>query len=283
MVTPHQHASDDRGHGHVHGEAGQADAGHGHDHGHANRQDDWNDEDFVEDWLARQKERGPERRRQFVVLRAFIPKNPNQEFRYLNLGAGPGNLDKVLLEHFPGANAVVLDGSLAMLTAAQRELAQFGERVEYVQADLSSPDWTGAVAGPFDFIVSIQALHHLDDPRRIRALYREVYQLTGHGGTLLNMDYVRPPKRELVPLQEWIARDPEAGFSPRSAHGGNVPGSTIEHLSWLSEAGFNSVDVFWKEMNIALFGATRDHLHMPEGHGGGHDSGHGHGGGHGHA
>ena len=175
-------------------------AEHGHDHGHGNshrglshHNDNWHDEDFVKGWLERQKGRQTERQRQFVALRAFIPKTPDQEFRYLNLGAGPGNLDKLLLPHFPGANAVVLDGSLAMLAEARKELAPYGDRVEYVQADLTTPDWAGAVAGPFDFVISARTIHHLSEPRRIRELYREVRGLTGHGGTFLNLDYVRPP------------------------------------------------------------------------------------------
>ncbi len=251
METSHQHAHHD--HEQRHGQAQP---------GSAARHEEWNDEDFVTGWLNHQKEQDVERRRQFVVLRAFIPKGPDQEFRYLNLGAGPGNLDKVLLQHFPGANAVVLDGSLAMLSAARQELTQFGDRVEYVQANLAQSDWTGAVAGPFNLIVSTISIHQLSDPRRIRELYREAFQLIDHGGTFLNLDYVRPARAELAPLAGWIAKDTEAGFSPGDGSA-DMPGTMLEQMSWLSEAGFGCVDVFWKEMDLALIGAIRDHLHMP--------------------
>jgi SAM-dependent methyltransferase len=246
-------------------------------HGH---HDDWHDEDFVRQWLERQKGRQSERQRQFIALRAFIPKSPDQEFRYLNLGAGPGNLDTVLLQHFPGANAVVLDGSLAMLAEARRALTKFGERVEYVQADLSTADWLGAVAGPFDFVISTRTIHHLRDPKRIRELYREVRGLTGHGGTFLNLDYVRPAKAELTRLGEWIARDNEAGFGPAPHDAADMPGTLLEQLGWLNEAGFNCVEVYWKEMDLALLSGINGHLHMPWGHGddpaGGHSHGHSH-------
>lgn len=269
MATAHQPA------GHGHGD-GHGIAGHTHD-------DQWHDEEYVKQWLERQKGRQAERRRHFIALRAFIPKSPDQELRYLNLGAGPGNLDTILLQHFRGANAVVLDGSLAMLAEARRELARYGDRVEYVQANLTTSDWTGAVAGPFDFVVSSRTIHHLGEPRRIRALYREVRGLTGHGGTFLNLDYVRPAKAELARLGEWIARDDEAGFAGAPHSAAEMPGTLLEHLGWLGEAGFNSVEVYWKEMDLALISGINGHLHMPWGHGDDPSKEHGDGHGHGHS
>ena len=210
---------------------------HGHSApGHASHGDDWHDEDFVAQWLERQKARQAERKRQFVALRAFITKGPDQEFRYLNLGAGPGNLDTILLPHFAGANAVVLDGSLAMLAEARKQLAKFGDRVEYVQADLSTADWLGAVAGPFDFVISARTIHHVGDPKRIRELYREVRGLTGHGGTFLNLEYVRPAKAELTRLGEWITRDTEANFGTPPHGAADMPGTLLEQLGWLGES-----------------------------------------------
>lgn len=229
-------------------------------------QEDWNSEEYVEHWLAQQQERAAEQRRQFAIIRAVIPKLPEQEFRYLNLGAGPGNLDEVLLEAFPGANATLVDFSLVMLGTARQRLARWGNRVEYVQANLASADWAGAVSGPFDFVISTLAIHHLQDPRRIRDLYAEIYRLMGHGGTFLNLDLVRPARPSLAPLAPWAAKDLEAGLT-LTGHGGGagLPGTLLEQLGWLSEAGFNCVDVLWKDLSTALVCGIRDHLHMPAG------------------
>ena len=49
---------------------------------HAHRDENWNDEDFVAAWLERQQTR-PDRPRQFQIIRALIPKTPDQEFPYL--------------------------------------------------------------------------------------------------------------------------------------------------------------------------------------------------------
>jgi SAM-dependent methyltransferase len=237
-----------------------ATAGHAQGHG---SDEDWNSEEYVARWLERQNERAPQRRRHFAVIRALITKKPEDEFRYLNLGAGPGNLDEVLLEHFPGAQATLVDASLPMLFAARERLARFGDRVEYVQANLASPDWVGAVSGPFDFAVSTIAVHHLSDPRRIRELYGETFRLMGHGGMFLNLDYVRPVRRSLAALAGWAEKDPDAGISGNSPHG-EMPGTLLEQLAWLTEAGFGCAEVFWREMNLALICGIRDHLHLPD-------------------
>jgi SAM-dependent methyltransferase len=229
----------------------------------------------VANWLERQKEREPERRRQFVTIRALIPKTPDQEFSYINLGAGPGNLDEVLLAQFRGAQATLVDTSFAMLGAARQRLERFGDRVEYVQANLASPEWAGAVAGPFDIAVSSIAIHNLRDPRRIRELYAETYRLLGHGGMFFNLDYVRPARPGLSALGPWAAKDPEAGLSGRSG-GAGMPGTLLEQLGWLNEAGFATVEVLWKDMGTALMCGIRDHLHMPEGDSAEGEQGHSH-------
>jgi SAM-dependent methyltransferase len=246
---------------------------HSHDeHERANQHhEDWNDDDFVAQWIARQTDRAVERRREFVTIRALMPKLPAQEFRYINLGAGPGNLDEVLLDHFKGASATVVDTSLAMLDAARKKLARFGDRVEYVQANLARPTWTGAVSGPFDFAICVHSVHHIGDSDRIKTFYGELYGLLGHGGMVLNLDYVAPSQPMLAELVPWAARDEEAKLNTFSPH--EVSSTLLDHLEWLKEAGFGTVDVLVKELNVALVCAVRDHLHMPET---AHDHGHSH-------
>lgn len=250
---------------------------HEHDHDeHEHQEADWHDDDFVEEWIKRQADHREERRHWFSLVRAVLPKTAEQEFRYLDLGAGDGELDELLLEHFKGAAVTLVDTSLAMLTFARARLQRFGERVEYVHADLSKPAWTGALAGPFDAIVSTMTVHHLGSAERTRQLYADVYRLAGHGGMFLNLDLVRPARSQLDALVGWAAKDGEAHLSATHAHS-PLPGTLVEHLGWLGEAGFGAADVLWKNMNVALLCAVRDHLHLPEGHGDhGHDHGHSH-------
>src|SRR5438067_11265404 len=95
----HEHAEHEAHHEHEHA----AHAAHEDHEGHEGERprEDWTSEEYVAYWLGREGRRTADRRRQFVMIRSLIPKAPDQEFRYINLGAGPGNLDDVLLEQFP--------------------------------------------------------------------------------------------------------------------------------------------------------------------------------------
>lgn len=224
--------------------------------------EDWADDQFVATWLDRQNERGAERARQFVIVRSFVPKHPEEPFRYLNVGSGDGRLDDVLLERFTAAAATLLDGSPLMLERAMERLQRFGSRVTAVRGDLSSPSWREAVEAPFDLVVSTIAVHNLADPARIRRLYAEIYDVVAEGGFFMNFDYVRVPSPRVRELVAWASGDPEAGYLSRST-GGQASGSLDEQLGWLREAGFAPVDCFWKEFQATLFGGFKGAFRVP--------------------
>jgi hypothetical protein len=60
-----------------------------------------------------------------------------------------------------------------------------------VQGDLATAAWRDAVRGQFDVAVSTIALHNLEDPRLIRDLYREIYEVVADGGLFMNLEYGR--------------------------------------------------------------------------------------------
>lgn len=224
--------------------------------------EDWADDRFVATWLDRQNDRGAERARQFVVVRSFVPRYPDESFRYLNVGAGDGRLDEVLLERFTAAKATLIDGSHLMVERAMERLQRFGPRASAVRGDLASPAWTEALEPPFDLVVSTIAVHNLADPGRIRKLYAEIYDVVADGGFFMNFDYVRAPSLRVRELVNWASGDPEAGYLSRST-GGQASGSLDEQLGWLREAGFAPVDCFWKEFQATLFGGFKGKSPLP--------------------
>jgi tRNA (cmo5U34)-methyltransferase len=226
------------------------------------RREDWTDEEYVRDWLVRERDRGPVRNRQFGMVRAFVPRDEAEEFRYLDIGCGDGRLDEQMLARYSRATAVLLDGSPVMLESAKERLSAYPGRVETVHADLSAPGWERAVPRPVHVAVSTIAIHNLRDPRRIRALYAELYELLEDGGVFINLDYTRPAAAVIRDLSRWAGTDPDQGPASVSSGGGS-PGTVEEQLVWLREAGFSPADCPWKEFQASLLVGLKGHVVVP--------------------
>jgi trans-aconitate 2-methyltransferase len=80
--------------------------------------------------------------------------------RVLDAGCGSGRVTQELLEKLPNGHVVALDASAAMLDEARRRLAGYGDRVEFVEADLAAPL---PVAPPVDAILSTATFHWVLD------------------------------------------------------------------------------------------------------------------------
>jgi trans-aconitate 2-methyltransferase len=99
--------------------------------------------------------------------------------RVLDAGCGSGRVTQQLLERLPNGRVVALDGSQAMLDEARRRLASYGDRVEYIRADLSAPL---PVTPPVDAILSTATFHWVLDHD---ALFRHLAAVVVPGGRLV--------------------------------------------------------------------------------------------------
>jgi trans-aconitate 2-methyltransferase len=78
----------------------------------------------------------------------------------LDAGCGTGRVTAVLAERLPNGRVIALDGSRSMIEQARDRLATFGDRIEYVVADLGSPL---PIHRPIDAILSTATFHWVPD------------------------------------------------------------------------------------------------------------------------
>jgi cyclopropane fatty-acyl-phospholipid synthase-like methyltransferase len=179
----------------------------------------------------------------------------------LDLGAGYGALSAAVLAALPTASATLVDFSAPMMAEGAARLTAFAGRWRYVEWDLNHPGWPPDADGPFEAVVSAQALHHLSDERKA-ALYCDVYAHLAPGGAFLVWDPVRPPHPYLAALYvvtdhgEQAPAVSSAADRPLTAHEAGVA-PLADHLAWLRAAGFGAVDCFWKRGSSAMFGGYR--------------------------
>jgi trans-aconitate 2-methyltransferase len=86
---------------------------------------------------------------------------------------------ELLAERLPNGGVIALDGSPAMIEAARRRLDRFGERIEYVVADLGGPL---PIEGDVDAVLSTATFHWVPDHD---ALFRNLAAVTTPGGRLV--------------------------------------------------------------------------------------------------
>jgi trans-aconitate 2-methyltransferase len=99
--------------------------------------------------------------------------------RVLDAGCGSGRVMERLAERLPNGRVVALDGSSSMIDAARERLARFGDRIQYVVADLGRPL---PIEGEVDAVLSTAALHWVPDHD---ALFANLAAVTRPGGWLV--------------------------------------------------------------------------------------------------
>src|SRR5262249_42404534 len=123
------------------------------------------------------------------VLADLVPAEPEEVFRFVEIGTGAGWLSELVLRRFPGSSAVAVDGSQTMIERAAETLRPFAGRVELRPFRLEDSAWLDGLGGPVRCFLSSLVLHHLDGPGK-RALFAELHRRLEPGGGLLIADVV---------------------------------------------------------------------------------------------
>lgn len=187
----------------------------------------WQEQDFVDNWVARDDGRQDQRGPMIEAAVAAAPFPDDRAIRALDVGAGYGLLSRRLLERFPNARVTLQDVSEPMFGHARERLAEYADRAEFVNSDFSRRDWAAALGGPFDFVMSAIAIHNMYSDDLIASIYKDIYGLTAEGGMFANLDY--------------------------AAQAGGVD----THVRWLEEAGFSGVDAVEINERTVLLKASK--------------------------
>lgn len=228
----------------------------------------WKSDIGVNFWKSTQEEREQRRAGHRALMAELLPFAPDEQFTFADLGAGTGAAARVILDHFGAAQAFLADFSAPMMARGEVELMPYQGRYRYVEYDLATPGaWPAGLPDPVDAVISSLSVHHLNDGRK-QSLFAEILAHLAPGGWYLNYDPVAPP--DAVAGEAWLRagdrRDP--GAAAKREH--RTPEEQFRYenhvrymspldpqLGFLRAAGFEGVDVFWKDLDNVIYGGRR--------------------------
>ncbi len=155
--------------------------------------------------------------------------------RILELGTGTGETARRVLARHPRATLIGIDASSEMLAGAQAALP--AERVELRVGRLEDP----LPEGPFDLVIAVLAVHHLDGPGKTD-LFARVAAVLAPGGRLVLGDVVVPD-------------DPADAVTPIDGDY-DTPSSVAHQLLWIEVAGMPA-RVAWAHRDLAVLVGSR--------------------------
>jgi tRNA (cmo5U34)-methyltransferase len=178
----------------------------------------------------------------------------------VDLGAGTGALGAAVLEALPDVRVELVDIDPNMLeVAATRCAAHAGRfRVRHARFQDALPRCHAVVAS--------LALHHVATHAEKRELYRAIWDALEPGGLVVVADaliYPDGPERRRM-IEDLFAHMARNGISASEAEGHlgqwaeedfYVP--LPDELRLIADAGFPRPDVFWRDGEIAVYGAFK--------------------------
>jgi tRNA (cmo5U34)-methyltransferase len=151
----------------------------------------------------------------------------------LELGIGTGETTRRVLERHPQARLTAIDSSPEMLERARETYPDADLRLSRLEDPLPP--------GPFDLVVSVLAVHHLDAAGK-RDLFHRLADALRPGGRFVLADVVVPEREEDAQIEiDWEM---------------DLPDRLDDQLEWLREAGFKPEPV-WTYKDLAVVRAER--------------------------
>ncbi|WP_445395942.1 class I SAM-dependent methyltransferase [Streptomyces sp. LE64] len=241
---------------------------------------------WQESWDRQQEWYMPDREERFRVMLDVVEAVVGPEPRVLDLACGTGSITDRLLRRFPNARSTGVDLDPALLMIAEGTFAG-DDRVSFVTADLTAPDWRERLPyDSYDAVLTATALHWLHTGP-LAALYGQLAGVVREGGAFLNADHMvdgatprineaeavlRRARREAARAEgalDWAdwwalaAEDPalSAATARRfEIYGEHADGDTPSldwHVRALRDAGFAEARGVWASPSDAMVLALR--------------------------
>ncbi len=228
----------------------------------------WQSAESVQAWAAEAERQERSRRDHRRFMAVLLPFAGQDEFTFLDLGAGTGAASRAILDLHPRSTAILADFSAEMMRAGEREMRRFAGRYRYVEFDMAAGgEWPAAIPAALDAVVSSMCVHHLPDERK-QGLFAEILGHLVPGGWYLNYDPVRAADPVVEATWQRVSEHDDPAAAERRRHRSPLDQARWDNhvryiipldqqLGYLRSAGFEGIDVYWKQLENVIYGGRR--------------------------
>jgi len=188
-----------------------------------------------------------------------LVKINNEKGKILDLGAGTGLLTKLVIKKYPNAKYTLVDIADEMLAIAKERFETL-DNISFNVEDYR----VGISGGKYEAIISALSIHHLDSYEK-RNLYKNIFNMLEEGGVFINADQVKGEDCD----SEEIVKEYQLSYiencsllrEEKDDTYGRIKLDKMDKMSvqinMLKEAGFKSVDIYYKYYNYVVFRARK--------------------------
>ncbi|KNF07201.1 methyltransferase, type 12 [Gottschalkia purinilytica] len=192
---------------------------------------------------------------------SVIPFDQNDSIKVIDLGAGTGNVSKVIKDKFKNAKITCLDISRNMTEMAKLKLYGYSG-VKYEIEDFYSYNFKEK----YNVIVSSLSLHHLATDDDKKNFFKKIYDSLYDEGVFYNLDLVLGSNNIIQDLyiSKWkafmcksINYEEVNNRWMRKYYEEDSPSKLIDQVHWMENIGFKNVDILFKYFNYAVYGGMK--------------------------
>lgn len=224
-------------------------------------------------------EQGPAKPAALKLIAAAIPFPTTRSLQVLDLGCGPGDAGRAIHSRYPQAQIDFVDRNeffVSLCGAVNRRDGVGGRTWVF---DLSKPDWRRDLAGDYDVVVAVNAVHWFSLASATE-LFGDIFQLLRPGGVFLLMEPAGAEAPFAPGFDAWRKEQPSQhryedwrGFWSRvnalvgydygflgEPDGRDRIGDGLSAMQWvrlLAAAGFESIDILLRDAEKVVLAGVK--------------------------
>ena len=203
--------------------------------------DEWSNKNFAEDWDGGGAAKHPVRKEHLDMLVSIIADGYSSGKYILDLGYGSGQVEEMLYAKIPDAHIIGTDNSDVMIELSRKRLGDNFKKLSAINSSLEDIEALKLPKGNYQYVISVQALHHLAHNQQ-KKIFQFAYNTLEQSGSFLFIDRVvldiQTFEKPYKAIYEKMFNKSFEEYKKDIEQKEDYPATPEEHISWLDEIGF---------------------------------------------